>query len=77
MKKAEPNTSTDGAPSPILSGLVDGPTLLKTEFYPEPSMRWLRERTRRKEIPFLRIGGKILFDRSRVRRALQQKFAVE
>jgi hypothetical protein len=58
--------------------LVNAPTLLDTEFHPNarPSLRWLREQTRRRTIPFLKISGKIFFRPADVRAALEKKFTI-
>ena len=61
------------------TGLVDAPTLIKTNWHPDaaPSLRWLREQTAKRTIPFIKIGHKVFFDPARVRAALASKFTVE
>jgi hypothetical protein len=61
------------------TGLVDAATLLKTNWHPDavPSLRWLREQTARRTIPYIKIGHKVFFDPAKVRKALEQKFTVQ
>lgn len=61
------------------TGLVDAATLLKTNWHPDaaPSLRWLREQTSKRTISFIKIGHKVYFDPSRVRRELAKRFTVE
>ena len=61
------------------TGLVDAATLLKTNWHPDaaPSLRWLREQTAKRTISFIKIGHKVYFDPSRVRRELARRFTVE
>lgn len=61
------------------TGLVDAATLLKTEWHPEavPSLRWLREQTARRTIPYIKIGHKVFFNPAKVRRALEKRFTVQ
>jgi hypothetical protein len=53
--------------------LVDGPRLLVTLWEPQsrPSLRWLREQTRRRTIPFIKLGRRVFFIPSKVRAALE------
>jgi hypothetical protein len=55
--------------------LVSAEKLLELLFEPEcrPSIRWLREQTRAKAIPYIRIGHLIFFDVEMVRAALLAK----
>ena len=61
------------------NGLVDAETLLKTNWHPDsrPSLRWLRDQTAKRTIPFLKIGHKVYFDPAKVRKALEKRFTVE
>jgi len=49
--------------------LVNGPTLLESLFDEKsrPSIRWLRDQTRKKQIPFVRLGHLVFFDLEAVR----------
>jgi hypothetical protein len=58
----------------VMLGLVDGPRLLEILFPRtecRPSLRWLRDRTARGEIPYIRLGRLIFFNPPRVRAALE------
>ena len=61
------------------TGLVDAVTLLKTHWHPDaaPSLRWLREQTAKRTIPFLKVGHKVFFDPAKVRQSLAKRFTVE
>jgi hypothetical protein len=61
------------------TGLVDAVTLLKTNWHPDavPSLRWLREQTARRTIPYIKIGPKVFFDPAQVRQSLAKRFTVE
>lgn len=52
--------------------LVDGTELLESLFSKEsrPSIRWLRERQAKREIPFVKVGRLIRFDVEAVRKSL-------
>jgi hypothetical protein len=58
---------------------VDAATLRKTNWHPDcaPSLRWLREQTAKRTIPFLKIGHKVYFDPAKVKAALEKNFTVE
>ena len=49
--------------------------LLEMLFPPgsRPSMRWLRERQKRREIPFIKIGRRVFFIASQVQESLVKK----
>ncbi|MGH7939878.1 MAG: hypothetical protein ACREFR_02250 [Limisphaerales bacterium] len=55
--------------------LVDGSRLLEMLFpaHCRPSMRWLRERQRKREIPYVKLGRLVYFDAARVREALARQ----
>lgn len=55
--------------------LVGAEQLLDQLFDPEarPSIRWLREQTKARAIPFIRIGHLVFFDVDMVRTALAAK----
>ena len=55
--------------------LMSGEQLLTALFDPEsrPSIRWLRNQTKAKAIPFIRIGHLVFFDLDMVRAALAGK----
>ena len=55
--------------------LVTAEQLLDELFSPEarPSIRWLRNQTKGKAIPFIRIGHLVFFDPEMVREALATK----
>jgi hypothetical protein len=75
----KPSASTPIELTAASTGLVDAATLLKTEWHPDavPSLRWLREQTARRTIPYIKIGHKVFFDPAKVRRALAKRFTVE
>ena len=54
---------------------MDAEQLLDQLFTPEarPSIRWLREQTKARAIPFFRIGHLVFFDVDMVRAALAGK----
>lgn len=54
------------------STLVSGPELLKLlwEKPSRPSMRWLRERQKQGDLPYVKIGGKVFFDVEGVKLAI-------
>ncbi len=54
--------------------LVDAQKLLETLFDADtrPTDRWLRKMTRRKVVPYYRIGGLLRFDVEEVRAALER-----
>lgn len=58
--------------------LVNSEQLLEMLFEEgaRPSMSWLRGQRRRKAIPFLKIGGKVLFEPAQVREMLRHRFTV-
>lgn len=55
--------------------LVNGQQMLAEVFDPaaRPSMRWLRNQTKSKAIPYIRIGHLVFFDIEMVRAALATK----
>jgi hypothetical protein len=60
-------------------GLVDGPRLLEALFPIDacrPSMRWLRDQTKRRAIPFMKVGRLIFFDPVNVRESLDRRSTV-
>jgi hypothetical protein len=61
------------------TGLVDAATLLKTNWHPDstPSLRWLRDQTAKRTIPYIKIGHKVFFDPAKVRQSLAKRFTVE
>jgi hypothetical protein len=65
-------------PAPIkgMEQFVDGDTLLKMLFPSDcrPTIRWLRERTKKRSIPFVKIGRLVFFDPESVREKLTQDF---
>ena len=65
-------------PSPNPKRLLDADSLLAALFAPDarPTVRWLRYQTKRKTIPFFRIGRLVRFDPVQVRAALEQKCLV-
>lgn len=73
------NTSQRKQDTGDTQGLVDALRLLETIFDPEsrPSLRWLRDQTAKRTIPFLKIGHKVYFDPAKVRQALAKRFTVE
>lgn len=59
--------------------LVDANALLDAIFSREsrPSMRWIREQTRNKAIPYIRVGRLVFFDPDQVREALAKNNTVK
>lgn len=55
--------------------LVDGPKLLEILFPADcrPTLRWLRERQKKKEIPYIILGRLIFFHPARVQEALTKQ----
>ncbi len=41
-----------------------------------PTLRWLRSMTKRKLIPYLKIGRRVFFEAERVRAALRKRFEI-
>lgn len=62
-------------PPPLASKLLNAQQLLEAIFTPEarPSLRWLREQTKVKAIPHIRIGHLVFFDEAMVRATLDAK----
>jgi hypothetical protein len=63
----------------VTAGLVDSAGLLEALFpNPEarPSMRWLKERTKRREISFLKLGRLVYFDVESVKRELLARHSI-
>ena len=54
------------------SRLVDAPGLLEQLFEKRnrPSLRWLRDQTKKKALPFIRVSGRVFFDVDQVRTVL-------
>ncbi|MFZ4594858.1 MAG: hypothetical protein ACOYOF_11410 [Verrucomicrobiaceae bacterium] len=52
---------------------------MKIGWHPDaaPSLRWLREQTAKRTIPFLKVGHKVFFDPAKVRQSLAKRFTVE
>lgn len=42
-----------------------------------PSLRWIREQTARRTIPFVKLGSRVWFVPSEVKRYLQDKWGVK
>jgi hypothetical protein len=59
----------------IQGKLVNARQLLELLFDPQcrPSLRWLRSQTKRKSIPFIRVGRLVFFDVDMVRAALSAR----
>jgi hypothetical protein len=59
--------------------LVDAATLLNVLWDEtcRPSLRWLREQQARRSIPFIKLGARVWFMPSEVRRCLREKWAVK
>lgn len=55
--------------------LVDANKLLEELFEAEcrPTLRWLREQTARRAIPFVKLGRLVFFDVAKVREALDNQ----
>jgi hypothetical protein len=64
--------------STVTSKLVNAQGLLQVLFEPDarPSLRWLRNQTKAKSIPFVRCGRLIFFYPPDVRAALDKKHTV-
>ena len=60
---------------PVKGKLLNAQQLLDQLFDDEskPSLRWLREQTRARAIPFVRIGHLVFFDLAIVRSALAER----
>lgn len=58
-----------------VSKFVSAEQLLEAIFEPEsrPSLRWLREQTARRRIPFVKIGKLVFFDPQAVKEALAKR----
>lgn len=59
--------------------LVDGTRLLETLFPVEcrPSQRWLRDRTKSKTIPYVRLGRLVFYNPQDVRDAIAKRHTVQ
>jgi hypothetical protein len=59
--------------------LVDAKTLLSLlwDEASRPSLRWLRQQQARRTLPFLKLGARVWFSPSEVRRYLQEKWTVK
>lgn len=72
---SKPN-GRDVRPAPGLLNAMD----LLVEIWPNPSsrpsLRWLREQTAKRLLPYFKIGHKVFFDPTKVRQALEKKFSV-
>jgi hypothetical protein len=55
--------------------LVDGPKLLEILFPADcrPTLRWLRERQKKREIPYVKLGRLVYFDAARVQESLTKQ----
>lgn len=62
----------------INNKLVTAEQLLELLFTPEakPSLRWLRNQTKAKSIPFVKIGHLVFFEPDMVRETLKNRFLV-
>lgn len=61
-------------------GLVDAPRMLEKVFpNPKcrPSLRWVRDRQKRREIPYIKIGRLCFFDPEEVRRVLLARHTIK
>lgn len=69
------NTHTTEPTQIPKSQFVDAEELLKLLFPPEsrPTIRWLRERQKRRDIPFIKMGRLVFFIPSQVQEALVKK----
>ncbi len=63
-------------PAPVQ--LVDANGLLEALFDEScrPSLRWVREMQRRRQIPYIKIGHLVRFDIEQVRRSLAENYTV-
>ena len=59
--------------------LVSAKRLLETEFEEEsrPSLRWLREMTKRRAIPSVKIGHLVFYSPAHVRDAVERKLTLK
>ena len=66
-------TMSDITNSHAFGGYCTAKRMLELTFEKEsrPSMRWVRQMTAERKIPFVKLGGKIMFDLAQVRAALQ------
>lgn len=55
--------------------LVDAEKLLEILFPPDcrPTLRWLRERQKKREIPYVKLGRLVYFDPARVQESLAKQ----
>jgi hypothetical protein len=61
-------------------GLVDADELLKVIWPSDksrPSLRWLRQMQASRRIPYIRLGRRIFFDPTAVRRVIEQRHTVK
>jgi len=74
-----PNTIPANAPAPLPPGLVDAVGLAEAlcpDPRSRPGLRTIRRWQKMRLVPFLKIGGRVLFDPVQVRRALDARFTV-
>lgn len=64
----------------VAPGLLSAADLL-IELWPNPnsrpSLRWLREQTARRMLPYIKMGHKVFFNPIKVRQALEKNFSVQ
>jgi uncharacterized protein YbaR (Trm112 family) len=55
--------------------LVDAEKLLEILFLPDcrPTLRWLRERQKKREIPYVKLGRLVYFNPARVQESLAKQ----
>jgi len=72
--QTKPSETNPTNPTPE-GTLVDAETLIKMLFKPEcrPTVRWLRSRQERKEIPFVKLGRLVFFEPEQVKQVLFKK----
>lgn len=63
------------AESPPTVQFVDAERLLEILFPTEcrPTLRWLRERQKKREIPFIKLGRLVFFNPAQVQEALEKQ----
>jgi hypothetical protein len=81
MPSQEPNKEpgAHSAPQSSHEQMVDAHALLLLlwDEASRPSLRWLREQTARRTIPFIKVGSRVWFLASDVERCLQEKWTVK
>jgi hypothetical protein len=70
---------SSGLDAAFAPGLLSAADLL-IEIWPNPnsrpSLRWLREQTARRMLPYIKMGHKVFFNPIKVRQALEKNFSV-